>query len=277
MQDRPCRDFFRVGSLSFCFTRFFLGGLVAFCVASGFQVNAANPATRPLSIAAAANLVYALDELNAAFRSSHPEVALSSAVGASGNLVAQIRAGAPYDLFLSADLESSQALIAMGHAQADSLVTFATGRLVLWTMRSDLALEQIDPALRAENVRRIALANTDTAPYGRAAQEVMRSLGVWESLQRKLVVGDNITQTAQFVESGNADLGFVALSLVRSPKLEGRGRWLLVPDQLHAALAHTAVLTNRGAANSAAVEYLSFLRSEPAREILKRFGYATTE
>lgn len=229
-----------------------------------------------VSVAAAANLVYALEALNAAFAKSSPDITITTASGASGNLVAQIKNGAPFDLFLSADLDFPQALIKAGQADAKSLTTFATGRLVLWTTRpaSAVALASIPATVRDPAVKKLAIANRDTAPYGRAAQQTLEKLGAWTDAQPKLVTGDNITQTAQFVETGSADAGFVALSLVLSPKLKDRGRYLEVPADLHAPLDHGAVLTLRGTSNPAARRYLAFLSTEPAKKILRDFGYS---
>lgn len=226
-----------------------------------------------VAIAAAANLVHALDALTTEFARVAPGVTVTSAVGASGSLVAQIENGAPFDLLLSADLEYPRALVAAKLADEKSLVTFATGRLVLWTTRADLALNSIAATVRDPAVKKIAVANLDTAPYGRAARQALEKLGVWNPAQAKLVVGENISQTAQFVATGNADAGFVALSLVRAPNLPEKGRWLEVPADLHTPLAHGAVLTIRGAANPAARKYLAFLRSAPARKVLEGFGY----
>jgi molybdate transport system substrate-binding protein len=226
-----------------------------------------------VAVAAAANLVYALDALNAAFRQLEPDTTVTVTLGASGSLVAQVRHGAPYDVFLSADLDYPQALIDAGQAEARHLVPFATGKLVLWTMRPDLPLGDVAAAVRHPAVRKLAFANPDTAPYGRAARELLLRLGVWADVQPKLVTGENITQTAQFVETGHADLGFVALSLVLSPKLKDQGRWVEIPADAAVPLTQGAVLTRRGADNPAARRYLDFLVSPAARKILEGFGY----
>jgi len=231
-------------------------------------------AAETVSIAAAANLVYALDTLNAEFKHSAPEITVAVATGASGNLVAQIKNGAPFDVFLSADLDFPRALVKAGQADAKSLVTFATGRLVLWTMKPGVNLLSIAAVVRDPAVQKLAVANAETAPYGRAAKQVLENLGAWADAQPKLVTGENITQTAQFVETGHADAGFVALSLVLSPKLKDRGRWLEVEPTLHAPLGQGAVLTDRGAANPAAGRYLAFLASPAAKKILQDFGYS---
>jgi molybdate transport system substrate-binding protein len=228
-----------------------------------------------VSVAAAANLLHALEALNAAFQRAEPGIALTSTTGASGSLYAQIRNGAPFDVFLSADTEYPQQLVAAGAGDAASLRIFATGRLVLWTTRPDLELADSAALIRHASVKKIALAQPKTAPYGRAAQAVLERLGVWREAQPKLVLGENISQTAQFVETGNADVGFVALAIVRSSRLAATGRWQeITPDQHPGvSLDHAGVLTRRGATNPAARRYLDFLATAPARKILEQFGY----
>src|SRR5580700_1227868 len=196
-----------------------------------------------VSVAAAANLVYVLDPLNAEFAKTDPEVAVSSEIGASGSLVAQISNGAPYDVFLSADLEYPQKLVKAGRARASTLITFALGKLVLWTTRTGIELSSVESVVLNPSVEKLALANPRTAPYGRAAEEVLAKLGLAETAKAKLVFGENITQTAQYVSSGNVDAGFVALSLVLSPKLKDKGRWLEVPASLYTPIAQGGVLT----------------------------------
>lgn len=231
-------------------------------------------AAETVTVAAAANLVYALEALNTAFRQTEPATAVTVTLGASGNLVAQIKHGAPFDVFLSADLDYPQALVADGQAEARHLVPFATGKLVLWTRRADLPLDSVAAALAAPAARHLAIANPATAPYGRAARAFLMEQQLWAAAQPKIVIGENISQTAQFVETGNAELGFVALSLVLSPQLTDRGHWLEIPAVAAAPLTQGAVLTTRGAANPAAVRYLAFLTSPAARKILTDFGYA---
>jgi molybdate transport system substrate-binding protein len=237
-------------------------------------LRAADPVhSGELSIAAAANLVYALEALDSEYGKGAPSVKVTTATGASGNLVAQIRNGAPYDVFLSADLDFPRALIGAGQADGSTLITFAVGRLVFWTGRTDLDVSALAAAVRSPLVRKLAIANVTSAPYGRAAKEAMEHLGVWDDAQPKLVIGENISQTAQFVETGNADAGFVALSLVLSPKLKDKGRWSEVPKGLYGALDQGAVITEHGAKNPAAQSYMGFLRSAAARGILESYGY----
>jgi molybdate transport system substrate-binding protein len=226
-----------------------------------------------LSVAAAANLIYALESLHAEFKKAEPGIELSVNTGASGNLVAQIQNGAPFDVFLSADVDYPQELIKRGAADAKSFTTFAIGRLVLWTTRPNLALPSIEAAVRNGTVQKLAIANVRTAPYGRAAAEAMKRLGVWVEAEPKIITGENITQTAQFVETGNADAGFVAMSLVISSRLKDQGRWLEVPPELYSPLEHAGVITKRGSSNPAAARYLAFLHSPAARTIFERYGY----
>ncbi|MBW8781078.1 MAG: molybdate ABC transporter substrate-binding protein [Verrucomicrobia bacterium] len=226
-----------------------------------------------ITVAAAANFTYALDALNAAFRKAQPDIEVVTLTGASGSLFAQIQHGAPIDVFLSADLDYPKKLIQAGGADASTLATFATGRLVLWTTRSQLVFTDLSSALDDPRLRHLAIANPKTAPYGRAAQEVLLALKRWDDLAPRLVIGENISQTAQFVETGNADAGFVALSFVLSPKLKDKGRYLEIPASLHAPLEHGAVLTTRGATGTAARRYLLFLRSPEARAVLQSQGY----
>jgi molybdate transport system substrate-binding protein len=238
----------------------------------------ASPAARAaesVAIAAAANLVYALESLNAEFKRTAPGVNLTSTSGASGSLFAQIRNGAPFDVFLSADTEYPQQVVVAGLGDAASLRTFATGRLVFWTTRTDIEVTDVAASVRSPAVAKLAIAQPRTAPYGRAAQAVLEKLGVWPLAERKVVLGENITQAAQFIETGNAAAGFVALSLVLSPRLANHGRWTEVPPALYAgvSLDHAVVLTTRGGSNPAAKRYLAFLASDAARKILRDFGY----
>ncbi|HVW21084.1 MAG TPA: molybdate ABC transporter substrate-binding protein [Opitutaceae bacterium] len=235
---------------------------------------AAARAAGRVGVAAAANLTYVLEPLDAAFARARPDVAVVPTLGSSGNLLAQIRNGAPFDLFLSADMDFPRKLIAAGGAEASSLRVFAIGKLALWTTRPEVGLESIAGAVRSARVRRLAVANPRTAPYGRAALEVLAKLGLSELAGPKLVTGENVTQAAEFVSTGNADAGFVALSLLLAPRLRGQGRWIEVPASLYSPIEQGAVLTRRGGANPAARSYLEFLSGPEAREIFGRFGYA---
>lgn len=233
------------------------------------------PAAAPVAVAAASNLAPVLEPLRAAFGRRHPAVPLTLSVGASGSLHAQIRQGAPFDVLLAADTDYPRALIAAGDADPATLRVFARGRLVFWTLREPLAGADIRAALTSRPWATLALAQPRTAPYGRAAQAVLRELGLTPAAGPRLVLGETVAQAAQFVESGAAEGGFVALAAVLAPRLAGRGYWREVPAELHpgVALDHAVVLTRRGAARVEAHAFLEFLAGEEAQTTLGRFGY----
>src|SRR6185312_639016 len=181
-------------------TLFRLMACLALSASAGFGAE-------KVGVAAAANLTYVLEPLDAAFVRAHPEVAISPTLGASGNLLAQISNGAPFDVFLSADMDFPRKLIQAGGADAPSLRVFAIGKLALWTTRGGVDVSSVEAAVRSGQVRKLAVANPKTAPYGRAALETLAKLGLTEAAQPKIVTGENITQTAQFVSTGNADAG----------------------------------------------------------------------
>lgn len=226
-----------------------------------------------VSMAAASDLVFCLDELKAQFGRTLPDVTVTATIGSSGNFFAQIQRGAPFDIFLSADVGYAEELIRLGKAEALSLTRYAVGRIVLWTARTNLFVTNGLAVLTNPSVRRFAIASPEHAPYGRAAKAALEKAGLWPAVRDKVVLGENIAQAAQFVETGNADAGIIALSLLSSPKLKQVGAWWLVPEEMHPRLEQAAVLTNRGSSNAAARACLEFLRSKPAREVFERFGF----
>lgn len=226
-----------------------------------------------VTVAAAANLSFVLDALHRRFTNAHPGCSVTTTFGATGSLFAQLRRGAPYDVFLAADMDFPSRLAAEGMADASTLFAYARGRLVLWSLQDDLVVSNGLEVLRPERVRRIAIANPDTAPYGRAAKAALERRGLWEPLRDRVVQAENIGQAAQFVEGRHADAGLVALSLVRAPKLRSVGRWWLVPEDWHEPLDQGAILTREGTRNPAAVAYLRFLRGAEARKVLQEFGF----
>jgi len=230
-------------------------------------------AAETLSIAAAADLVYCLEPLNKAFREAHPGIDVKVATGSSGNFFAQIKNGGPFDVFLSADVSYPQELIKAGLAEEKSLTPYALGRIVVWTVKKDVDVSKGLAALAAPEVKKVAIANPDHAPYGRAAKEALEHAKLWDAMKDKLVLGENIAQTAQFIQTGNADAGIVALSLVLSPNLADAGHWAEVPVESYPPLEQAAVVTKNGSANPAAAIYLEFLRSPEARKIFDQFGF----
>jgi molybdate transport system substrate-binding protein len=246
-------------------------GLWLLLLGSGLSHADASPS--PLRIAAASDLVFCLDALNDAFRTAHPGAQVHVTPGSSGNLFAQIQQGAPFELFLSADRSYPLALIAAGSAESNSLTHYANGRLVLWTLKPEVTVTNGLSVLTQPAFRRLAIANPEHAPYGRAARDALQRAGLWNQVTNRLVLADNIAQAAQWVQTGAVDAGLVALSLVSAPKLQGVGTYWLLPDDRHAPLEQAAVLTRRGATNSVARAYLNFLRTPEARAIFDRYGF----
>ena len=217
--------------------------------------------------AVAANFTAAAREIAAAFEDATGAGALLS-FGSTGQLYAQILQGAPFEVFLAADEVRPELAEREGLAVPGSRRTYAVGRLVLFSTEA----ERISgpDALRDPGLRRIALANPALAPYGRAAVQAARALGVEDIVRDRQVIGKNVSQAHQFVRTGNAELGFLALSQVA--RSTGGSRWL-VPEHLHAPIRQQAVLLEAGRDNPAAARFLDFLDSATAREILRRHGY----
>lgn len=218
-------------------------------------------------IAVAANFTEAAKEIATLFERKSGHRPLFS-FGSTGQLYAQIAQGAPFDVFLAADQARPEKATAEGLAVPGSRFTYARGRLVLYSREAGRVEGQ--RSLLGGGFDKLAIANPETAPYGAAAIEAMKALGSYDKLAPKLVRGNNIAQTFQFVATGNAELGFVALSQLAVDR--GGSRWL-VPAGLHAPIAQDAVLLERGKDNEAARAFLAYLKSEPARAVLARHGY----
>lgn len=220
------------------------------------------------NVAVAANFAEAAKEIAAVFKAKTGHEAVLS-FGASGQFYTQITQGAPFEVFLSADDTRPKKLVDDGLAVPDSRFTYAIGKLVLWSKMPDLV--KGEATLKAAAFAKLAICNPVAAPYGAAAVETMKSLQVFESLQPKLVEGATITQAYQFVETSNAELGFVALSQLRGPATGSR--WL-VPQELYSPIRQDAVLLRSGTMNEAATGFIAFLRSPQARVIIGKYGYA---
>ncbi|HEX5111144.1 MAG TPA: molybdate ABC transporter substrate-binding protein [Vicinamibacterales bacterium] len=237
-------------------------------------LNAQSPA-RALSVAAASDLQTTLPGLVARFeRSAGVKVAVSFA--SSGALFAQIQNGAPFDVFFSADIDYPKRLIASGHAESGSLYEYATGRIVLWTRQnSGVDVTRGLTVLRDSRVRRIAIANPQTAPYGRAAVAALRHDKLYDAVQGKLVLGENISQAAQLVDSGNADAGIIAMSLALGPAMRARGRFKEIPASAHPPIEQGVVITSASRAKGTARQLLDYLKRPEAIELLQHSGFAS--
>jgi molybdate transport system substrate-binding protein len=245
---------------------------------AGLLASALPAAAGEVTVAAAADLNYALREIAGRFQQQTGHTVRLS-FGSSGNLYAQVRQGAPYDLFFSADQDYPRRLAKEGYADPASLRVYGVGRLVLWVpAASGLEPEAQQMALLGEaRVRRIALANPRHAPYGRAAVEALKHYGLYERVQHRLVLGENISQAAQFVESGNADAGLIALSLALFPTMLERGRYWLVPQEAHVPLVQAAVIPRSAPDPELARQFLDFVFLPESAAILRRYGFALPE
>jgi molybdate transport system substrate-binding protein len=229
---------------------------------------APHPTPHTLTIAAAADLNFALEQLARDFRSTHPEVTLQIDYGSSGNFYTQLRNGAPFDVFLSADVEYPRKLAAEGIGVADSVFTYAVGGIVVWVP----AASPLDPAtaLRDPAVHHVAIANPQHAPYGRAAEAALRTMGLYTTVEKKLVLGENITQTLQFVESGAADVGIVALSLAVAPSVRAAGRYQEIPVTAYPKMEQGGIILKP---SPPASQFRAFLLNPESRRVLKQFGF----
>jgi molybdate transport system substrate-binding protein len=229
---------------------------------------------RSLLVAAASDLHYAFKELTTAFEKNtgHP-VKLS--LGSSGNFFAQIQNGAPFDVYFSADIGFPKKLIESGHALPDTLYQYATGRIVLWTPKtSGLAVQQRGmEALSDPSIRKIAIANPKHAPYGRAAVAAMQHAKLYDRVKDKIVLGENVSQAAQFVESGAVDIGIIALSLAKGPTMQAAGSYWLIPAETHQPIDQGAVIIKATQNRDAAQAFLDFLRTPPARQVMRQYGF----
>jgi len=229
---------------------------------------------KSVHVAVASNFSKPMQSLVTEFeKASDYHIALS--FGSSGKFYAQIKQGAPYELFFSADQAKPDALQKDGLVMANSRFTYAVGRLAVWSARPDFA-NKIETRLKKGSFNKLALANPKLAPYGAATLEVLRNLELIDATQSKWVRGENIAQTYQFVSSGNADLGFIALSQLlgrNKVKKMKEGSYWLVPDIMHQAIKQDVVLLLGAAQNQGAKEFLDFMHTDKARNIIAKYGY----
>ena len=224
-----------------------------------------------VQVAAAANLASTVEKIAAAFARDTGHKAVV-ALGSTGKFHAQIRNGAPFEVLLAADAETPRKLEEEGLARPGSRFTYAIGRLVLWSAREGV-VDGRGEVLRRPPGGKLAIANPKVAPYGTAAVEALKNLGVLAAWEPHLVWGESVAQAYQFAASGNAPMGFIALSQVAEAGRVARGQGWLVPTSLHAPILQDAVLLNPGTANPAATAFLVYLRGNAARAILRNAGY----
>jgi molybdate transport system substrate-binding protein len=240
-----------------------------------FLLVASIATAQEITVAAAADMSTALPELVAAYtKKTGQSVKLS--FGASGNLTNQIRNGAPFDLFFSADEDYPQQLIKEGLAEKETLYRYAVGRLVLWVPNdSPVDLSKVGiKALLDPSVKKISIANPATAPYGRAAAAALRHFEIYDQVSSRLVVGENISQAAQFVESGNAQAGLIALSHALALAMNDKGRYWVIPLGAYPTLNQAAVVLSKSKQQDAARKFLDFVRGPEASSLLTKYGFS---
>jgi len=230
---------------------------------------------RLVQAAAAADLKFALDEVLEAFHAHHPDIRVRVSYGSSGNFFAQLSNRAPFDIFFSADVDYPRKLIEQGLAARETEFLYAVGRIVLWVpRRSTLDLEALGiQALVHPSVRKIAIANPRHAPYGRAAEAAMQTLGVYERAQERLVYGENIAQTAQFVQTGSADIGIIALALALAPAMREEGRYWEVPLTAYPRMDQGGVILSWAKEPAAAGALRAFMLGPAGKDVLRRYGF----
>ncbi len=252
--------------------------LLGMVLAMGLMLSGCQPKADtlpPLRIAAAADLKFALDTLLREFREKQGAFPVEVTYGSSGNLRAQIENGAPFDLFLSADLAFPEKLIRMGVGDAETLFPYAVGRLVVWVPKnSPIEVETLhERALLHPAVRKIAIAHPEHAPYGQAAVAALKSYGLFEQVEPRLVLGENVAQTTQFVESGAADIAILALSLAKAPTMQPKGRYWEIPLERFPQMVQGGVMIRTTPRAKEARAIIDLLRSAHGRELLQRYGF----
>lgn len=233
------------------------------------------PPARVVAVAAASDLTFALDELLSELGRVRGDITVKVTYGSSGNFHSQIANGAPFDVFFSANVDYVRSLSEQGLTRRESEIVYAVGRIVVWVPKgSGVEISRGLAALADPAVRRVAIANPRHAPYGRAAEAALQSLGLYEAVQPKLVFGENVTQAAQFVQSGAVDAGIIALSLAIAPPMKD-GRFQEVPRETYPRLDQGAAILSSARDPEAARALLDFVAGPRGRAVLTRYGFST--
>lgn len=245
--------------------------LTQFLLAACTLFLAATAHAEKITVAAAADLKFAMDEIVVTFKKANPGDDVDVVYGSSGKFHTQIQQGAPYDIFFSADIGFPRELMAAGFAASEAK-PYAFGRIVLWSGSMD-ATKMTLASLTAPKITRVAIANPKHAPYGKRAEEALKAAGLWDKVEPKLVYGENIAQTAQYVQTGNAQVGIIALSLAINSELATKGGYGLIPENLHQPLEQGYVITKRAAGNPLAKRFTDYMATKPARAVMTKYGF----
>jgi len=231
-------------------------------------------ADESILIAAASNLRFTMNEMCKSFQEEHPSIQTKVSYGSSGNFFAQIKQGAPYDIFFSAEATYPALLREDGFTGNGEQKVYAVGKIVLWIPKGST----VDPSkglkiILASEIRKLAIANPQHAPYGRAAEESLRYYGLWNKVKEKLIFGEDISQAANFVHTGAADAGIIALSLALSSKLRDHGRYWIIPVDSHNAIEQVYTVLKRGEGKQSIKIFLDFFHGERGKNILTQYGF----
>jgi molybdate transport system substrate-binding protein len=252
-----------------------LGLIALLALVSRVAIPRTEAADREITVAAAADLSAALQEVATNYE-KRTGITIKLSFGASGALTQQIQNGAPFDVFFSADMEYPRQLIAGGQAESATLYRYAVGRLVLWVPADsplDVEHKGIDVLLDPV-VKKISMANPQHAPYGRAAEAALKHYGLYEKVGDRLVLGENVSQAAQFVESGNAQAGFVALAHALAPAMQGKGKYWMVPAEAYPPLDQGVVLISHSPHRQDASAFLEYVKTAEVSAVLRRYGFS---
>jgi len=226
-----------------------------------------------VNVAAAANLRYVLEEIKTAYIKQHPKAKVNLTFGASGMLVQQIQNGASFDFFMAADNEFPVKLKDKG-LTTGPMSTYAFGKLAIYSTSLDVNKLGLE-ALKSSTIKKLAIANPETAPYGERAIELLKSQKLYDGLKSKIVLGENIAQTAQFAFTGNAEVGFIALSLALAPDMAGQGSYYIVPQSLYKPIEQACILIKTPVLNTEAAKFKKFVLSPETKAIWEKWGYKT--
>jgi len=228
-----------------------------------------------VNVAAAANLRYVMEEIKTAYMKQNPKAKVNLTFGASGTLVQQIQNGASFDFFMAADNEFPLKLKDKG-LTTGSMSTYAFGKLAIYS--TTLNVEKLGlEAIKSSSINKIAIANPETAPYGERAVELMKSMKLYDGLKSKFVLGENISQAAQFAFTGNAEIGFIALSLALAPDMDSKGSYYTVPQSLYKPIEQACILIKTPVLNTEAAKFKKFVLSSATKAIWEKWGYKTVD
>jgi molybdate transport system substrate-binding protein len=226
-----------------------------------------------VNVAAAANLRYVLEEIKTAYVKQNPKAKVNLTFGASGMLVQQIQSGALFDFFMAADNEFPVKLKDKG-LTTGPMSTYAIGKLAIYSTTLDVEKLGLE-ALKSPAIKKLAIANPETAPYGERAVELLKSMKLYDGLKSKIVLGENIAQTAQFAFTGNAEIGFIALSLALAPDMDSKGSYYIVPQSLYKPIEQACILIKTPVLNTEAAKFKKFVLSPTTKPIWEKWGYKT--